>query len=179
MHGRFEALFKVDYSLYSWFFMITSSIACKYSTVTGPAIAVYLSQSKIVGALIAASTDLSFNLYGYLAVTLNNFLTALYLVMVKKVPGYQGLTSTGILFYTAGLSIPMLVAALLLTREPWHLKYYPNFFSHGFRVSTLDIYPHCVFRQVGFLPLLCKAQHHTNRRSVLPLLHFQHHVCTM
>ena len=90
----------------------------------------------VVGALIAASTDLSFNLYGYLSVMVNNFLTALYLVMVKKSPAYQGLSSTGLLFYMATLSILPLTAALLLTREPWQLRYYPGFLSRGFRVRS-------------------------------------------
>jgi len=38
---------------------------------------------------VAASTDLSFNLYGYVSVGLNDFLTALYLVMVKRSPATQ------------------------------------------------------------------------------------------
>lgn len=90
------------------------------------------------GALIAASTDLSFNLYGYLAVGLNNFLTALYLVMVKKTPAHQGLSATGLLFYNAALSIPALGLALLVTREPWQIRYYPLFHARGFRVNFLQ-----------------------------------------
>jgi hypothetical protein len=54
------------------------------------------------GACIAALSDLSFNLYGYAAVLGNDFLTALYLILVKNTPAINGLTTTGLLFYNSG-----------------------------------------------------------------------------
>lgn len=47
------------------------------------------------GALIAAVTDLTFNLRGYLAVLTNDVLTSLYLIMVKDTPTTGGLSTTG------------------------------------------------------------------------------------
>jgi len=91
----------------------------------------------IGGALVAASTDLSFNLYGYVSVGLNDFLTALYLVMVKRSPATQGLTTTGILFYNAVLSMPALAVALTISREPWHLLQFPDLHSRGFRATLM------------------------------------------
>lgn len=49
----------------------------------------------VVGALVAAATDLSFNAWGYCAVFLNDILTSLYLSMVKNVPTGGALTTTG------------------------------------------------------------------------------------
>jgi len=46
------------------------------------------------GALLAAVTDLSFNLWGYTAVIGNDFMTALYLIMVKNTPTASTLTTT-------------------------------------------------------------------------------------
>lgn len=46
------------------------------------------------GALLAAVTDLSFNLFGYTAVIGNDFATALYLIMVKNTPAASALTTT-------------------------------------------------------------------------------------
>lgn len=87
------------------------------------------------GALVAASTDLTFNFYGYVSVGLNDFLTALYLVMVKRSPATQGLTTTGILFYNAALSMPALALALAISQEPRHLVLFPDLYSRSFRVS--------------------------------------------
>ena len=63
-------------------------------------------RSARAGAFIAAVSDLSFNLYGYAAVLGNDFLTALYLILVKNTPAINGLTTTGLLFYNAGDGAP-------------------------------------------------------------------------
>ncbi len=52
------------------------------------------SRSSSPGALLAAVTDLSFNLWGYTAVVGNDFMTALYLIMVKNTPTASTLTTT-------------------------------------------------------------------------------------
>lgn len=90
------------------------------------------------GALVAASTDLTFNFYGYVSVGLNDFLTALYLVMVKRSPATQGLTTTGILFYNAALSMPALMLALAISKEPLNLLLFPDLYSKSFRVRSLS-----------------------------------------
>lgn len=73
-------------------------------------------------------------MYGYAAVFTNNFLTALYLIMVKNSPATSGLSTTGLLGYNAALSLPMLAAALLLSREPSRMRVYPGFRWPGFQV---------------------------------------------
>lgn len=69
------------------------------------------------GAFIAAVSDLTFNLYGYAAVLGNDFLTALYLILVKNTPAINGLTTTGLLFYNAGTRPHLLGLCLLTCRD--------------------------------------------------------------
>ena len=88
------------------------------------------------GAIIAALTDLTFNLYGYAAVIANNFLTALYLIMVKMTPSSSGLTTTGLLFYNSALSLPLLAAALAVSREPAGVLAFPQLHSITFQVDS-------------------------------------------
>ncbi|GMH34200.1 hypothetical protein BSKO_02034 [Bryopsis sp. KO-2023] len=80
----------------------------------------------ILGALIAALTDLTFNLRGYIAVFTNNLFTAAYLVMIKNVKTAKELTTTGLLFYNSMLSIPLLLVAVLLSGELLTLQDYPR-----------------------------------------------------
>ena len=87
---------------------------------------------------MAAATDLTFSAYGYAAVFINNFLTALYLIMVKNSPATSGLSTTGLLGYNAALSLPMLGAALLLSREPSRMRAYPGFRWPGFQVAAMQ-----------------------------------------
>lgn len=47
------------------------------------------------GAIVAAATDITFNLRGYVAVLANDVLTSLYLIMVKNSPAGAGLSTTG------------------------------------------------------------------------------------
>ena len=88
------------------------------------------------GAIIAALTDLTFNLYGYAAVIANNFLTALYLIMVKTTPSSSGLTTTGLLFYNSALSLPLLGVALAVSREPAGVLAFPRLHSISFQVHV-------------------------------------------
>ena len=88
------------------------------------------------GAGVAAATDLTFSLYGYTAVVLNDFLTALYLILVKNSPASSGLTTTGLLFYNAAISLPLLGAAVALSAEPAGILAYPDKHSRGFQVCS-------------------------------------------
>ncbi|KAK9820998.1 hypothetical protein WJX81_006546 [Elliptochloris bilobata] len=91
----------------------------------------------IGGAGVAAATDLAFSLWGYTAVVLNDFLTALYLILVKNSPASSGLTTTGLLFYNAALSLPLLGAAVAVSAEPAGILAYPDKHSRGFQATLL------------------------------------------
>lgn len=78
-----------------------------------PSTAVQLSVYGMVGgALIAASGDLSFNLEGYLMITLTNIFTAANGVFVKKKLSGSDLGTYGLMFYN---SLVMLVPAVAVT----------------------------------------------------------------
>ena len=64
---------------------------------------------------------------------LNDFLTALYLILVKNSPASSGLTTTGLLFYNAALSLPLLGAAVAASGEPAGILAYPDKHSRGFQ----------------------------------------------
>ncbi len=104
----------------------------------------------LAGAVIAAATDLTFSLYGYSAVIGNDFLTALYLILVKNTPATAGLTTTGLLFYNAALSLPILGVALAASSEPAGIIAYPDAGTWGFRVG------HSLYVHLAFL-LCCRA----------------------
>ncbi|XP_056585882.1 UDP-N-acetylglucosamine/UDP-glucose/GDP-mannose transporter [Triplophysa dalaica] len=66
----------------------------------------------VLGALVAASSDLSFNAEGYTFVLLNDFFTAASGVYTKKTLGMEGLGKYGVLFYNALIIIiPTLLAS--------------------------------------------------------------------
>ena len=90
----------------------------------------------IGGAVIAAATDLTFNLRGYVAVLANAVLTSLYLIMVKNTSATNGLTTTGMLFYNSTLSLPMLAIAVGMAKELPALFSYPGLWDPQFQVSA-------------------------------------------
>lgn len=100
----------------------------RHDRMTYTTIAIMLS-----GAVVAALTDLSFNPKGYAAVFVNNFVTALFLVMIKRTTAKAGLTTTGLLFYKAIMSVPMLVVLTMTSPEVAFAKTYPLLNTHTFR----------------------------------------------
>lgn len=71
----------------------------------------------VIGCIIAALGDFSFDLYGYgMALTSVVFQTG-YLLMVEKSGLEDGLSSSELLLYNAGLSLPMLLLLVLCTGE--------------------------------------------------------------
>eukprot|EP00887_Chlorella_sp_A99_P000588 scaffold17.g588.t1 len=91
----------------------------------------------IGGALVAAATDLTFNVRGYAAVLSNDVLTSLYLIMVKETPATNGLSTTGMLFYNSSLSLPMLLAAVVAVGEPRRVFAYPDLGNRRFQLVLL------------------------------------------
>jgi len=65
----------------------------------------------VAGTLIAGSTDLSFELFGYLFTLGNNVCTATYLILIKVLgakTGPDALSSFELLFYNSSMSLPIM-----------------------------------------------------------------------
>ena len=68
----------------------------------------------VFGGLLAGITDLSFNLIGYILVTLCCFSTAFYLVLIVQTTNRSKLDTFGLLFYNNILSFPLMLGYMLL-----------------------------------------------------------------
>jgi solute carrier family 35 len=91
----------------------------------------------ILGAIIAAATDLSFNFVGYLSLAINDFFTAAYLVMVKHLAVAKQLDTTTLLFYNALVSVGPLMVAAWATGEMQALGKFEGSGSIPFRVTAV------------------------------------------
>jgi len=75
---------------------------------------------SMLGTLIAGSSDLTFNLFGYLFTFANNFATATYLILIKILgtkTGHDALSSFELVFYNSLMSLPMISLLAFLTGE--------------------------------------------------------------
>jgi hypothetical protein len=93
----------------------------------------------ILGSLIGGWGDLQFSAVGYFFVLLNNAVTALYLVGIKKAfleTRLEGDTF-GVMYYNALCSIPALFIFSILNGELFHVHQFPHLHSLGFQLSFL------------------------------------------
>jgi len=88
----------------------------------------------IAGAFLAAWTDATFNLYGYIAIITNDIFTALYLVLVKNIKGLKELTTVELIFYNSALSLPMLLLGFFASGEADRLGEFPSWAVPSFQV---------------------------------------------
>jgi len=84
----------------------------------------------VVGTLIAGSTDLSFELFGYLFTLGNNLCTATYLILIKILgakTGPDAFSSFELLFYNSYMSLPIMALLAFLNGElnEFFNTYYP------------------------------------------------------
>eukprot|EP01104_Vermistella_antarctica_P020938 TRINITY_DN9183_c0_g1_i1.p1 TRINITY_DN9183_c0_g1~~TRINITY_DN9183_c0_g1_i1.p1 ORF type:complete len:356 (-),score=55.81 TRINITY_DN9183_c0_g1_i1:113-1180(-) len=90
--------------------------------------AVYM---MVIGAIIASAGDIGFTLVGYLLITFNCFVTALYLVYIKKKSVETGLNTFGLLLYNSLIALPMVVVTMLYY-ELDAVMAYPQWTNPGF-----------------------------------------------
>jgi solute carrier family 35 protein len=69
----------------------------------------------VIGAAIAASNDLGFDLGGYGMILANDFFTAANGIYIQKKAEARELGESGIIFYNALLSVPLMVLFMLMT----------------------------------------------------------------
>lgn len=91
----------------------------------------------IVGSLIGGWGDLHFDPLGYLFVILNNGMTALYLVWMKRTFNETKLQHDqfGVMYYNSLLAIPPLILIALLNGEAFRVIHFPYLSSPGFQLS--------------------------------------------
>jgi len=99
----------------------------------------------ISGAMIAGSGDLAYDPYGYAAAMINNFLTAGYLVVSKKLlskvetaeKDAEKLNKFGVLFYNALVSVPLLVVICAATDEMDRVRNFEYLYNPMFQLVFL------------------------------------------
>ncbi|XP_072271091.1 nucleotide sugar transporter SLC35D2 [Pyxicephalus adspersus] len=93
--------------------------------------------AMMIGALIAASFDLSFNLDGYCIVLLNDLFTASYGVYTKEKINPKELGKYGVLFYNASFMILPTLILTLLTGEFEKSMHYTEWTNFSFVLQFL------------------------------------------
>ena len=93
----------------------------------------------VLGSFIGGWGDLQFDLFGYSMVLLNNLVTALNLVFIKKTLMDTKLASDtfGVLYYNSLLSIPFLLIFVVLSGEILTLSEFPYLLDSSFQTSFL------------------------------------------
>jgi solute carrier family 35 len=89
----------------------------------------------IVGALVAAMTDLSFSFWAYTSVLLNNLFTSIYLVLVKHMKATKHVDTTTLLFYNSIISIVPLTFASFFVGEWAKMAVHPNLDNTGLQIT--------------------------------------------
>jgi solute carrier family 35 len=89
----------------------------------------------MVGALLAAATDLSFSVRGYAATLANDVCTAAYLVMLKRLPAARELDTLSLLYYNSLISLVPLALAAVATGELRAAAAFDGLGGMGFRVA--------------------------------------------
>lgn len=92
----------------------------------------------ILGALIAASNDLAFNLEGYFFILMNDFFTAAYGVVMKKKLESKDLGKYGVMFYNNLFMILPSFLLCLLTGDLENAISYTNWSNGWFLLSFLS-----------------------------------------
>eukprot|EP00128_Syssomonas_multiformis_P012545 Colp12_sorted_trinity150504_noHs@7763 len=92
----------------------------------------------IGGALIAASSDLAFDLVGYMFIFANDIFTAAYGVVLKKKLDAKDLGEFGLMYYNSLYSLPFMAAYFLFQTEEVHkVMEFPHWGEPAFLLNFL------------------------------------------
>jgi len=110
----------------------------------------------VIGTLIAGSSDLTFDLFGYLFTFGNNFTTATYLILIKILgtkTGPDALSSFELLFYNSAMSLPISALLAYSTGEAY------RFFVHYYTSKEIVLFIlSCVMGFVfNFVVFMCTS----------------------
>eukprot|EP00742_Colponemidia_sp_Colp-10_P012122 GILJ01013564.1.p1 GENE.GILJ01013564.1~~GILJ01013564.1.p1 ORF type:complete len:317 (+),score=30.27 GILJ01013564.1:25-951(+) len=86
----------------------------------------------VLGAIMAAASDMTSDILGYFFVILNNIATAAYLTATNKLSKATGLNSFGLLFYNGVNALPMTLLLSILLDEPTGIATYPYLYDPQF-----------------------------------------------
>ena len=106
------------------FTMILQSIILKQTSSNQVKFSVFL---MILGAFVAAYSDLTFNLEGYTFIFFNNILTASNGVFIKKMGDSLIVSKLGVLYYNSCMSIFIILPILLMKHD---------------EIEAISLYPH-------------------------------------
>eukprot|EP00899_Mesostigma_viride_P007112 jgi/Mesvir1/16401/Mv18139-RA.1 len=132
----------------------------------------------VTGAVMASVSDVTFSLPGYLAMAICWFSTAAYLMLIKHLKSL-GLSDFTMLFYNNMLSLPLMVAYILLgTNELRDVVHYPKLRDPGFlafmavSASQALLLNVCVYRCTGMNSALVTSCMGQVKNLVVTLLGF-------
>eukprot|EP00250_Pteridium_aquilinum_P002306 c12504_g1_i1 orf=163-1170(+) len=91
----------------------------------------------VLGAFVAGSRDLSFNMQGYLVVILSNVTTALYLTTIAHFGKTSGLNSFGLMWCNGMICGPVLAVWTLLSGELGIALHFPQLQATQFQLVVL------------------------------------------
>lgn len=86
----------------------------------------------VLGAIIAALNDLTFDFYGYIYITLNNIFTAANGIVLKKKLDTKIIGEYGLLYYNAIFTLIPMLLLIVQTGELKKLDSFENTFAFGF-----------------------------------------------
>jgi solute carrier family 35 protein len=117
----------------------------------------------VLGAFVAGSRDLSFELEGYSTVLLSNITTAIYLATIARLGKTTGLNSFGLMWCNGLICGPILILWTLLSGELNMAINFESLHVLGFQVCT------------GLLVLVSESTHRypTHRRRIIVEFHSQ------
>jgi len=88
----------------------------------------------VIGAVIAGTGDLSFEISGYVFALLSTLVQAAYLLYVAKTGAEKGMNTFGLLFYNSLLAIPFVLFVLFITSEIDDIRNYEQFWKPDFQI---------------------------------------------